>query len=48
MAFKGIFWINPPCELVALKVKFDFCGNLLDDIPCDMLSKSGNNQSNSS
>lgn len=43
MAFKGIFWIKPPCELVALKVKCDFCGNLLDDIPGNMLSKSGKN-----
>ena len=43
MAFKGIFWINPNDELLVLKVKCDSSGNLLENIPHDMLSKSGGN-----
>lgn len=43
MAFKGIFWIKPNGELLVLKVKCDSFGNLLEDIPHDMLSKSGGN-----
>ncbi len=43
MAFKGIFWIKPGGELLVLKVKCDSYGNLLEDIPPDMLSKSGGN-----
>ena len=43
MAFKGIFWIKPDGELLVLKVKCDFFGNLLEDIPHDMLSKNGGN-----
>lgn len=43
MVFKGIFWIKPPDELVVLKVKCDIWGNLLKDIPPEMLSKSGGN-----
>ena len=43
MAFKGIFWIKPDGELLVLKVKCDSFGNLLQDIPPDMLSKSGEN-----
>lgn len=43
MAFKGIFWIKPNGELLVLKVKCDSFGNLLQDIPPDMLSKSGGN-----
>ena len=43
MAFKGIFWIKPNGELLVLKVKCDSFGNLLEDIPCDMLSKSNGN-----
>lgn len=43
MAFKGIFWIKPDGELLVLKVKCDSFGNLLQDIPPDMLSKSGRN-----
>ena len=43
MVFKGIFWIKPSSRLVTLKVGCDSCGNLLEDIPPDMLSKSGGN-----
>ena len=43
MAFKGIFWIKPNGELFVLKVKCDSFGNLLEDIPPNMLSKSGGN-----
>lgn len=43
MAFKGIFWIKPNGELLVLKVKCDSFRNLLQDIPPDMLSKSGGN-----
>ena len=43
MAFKGIFWIKPNGELFVLKVKCDSFGNFLEDIPHDMLSKSGGN-----
>ena len=43
MAFKGIFWIKPDGELLVLKVKCDSFGNLLQDIPPDMLSKSSGN-----
>ncbi len=43
MVFKGIFWIKPDGKLLALKVKCDSFGNLLEDIPPDMLSKSGEN-----
>ena len=43
MAFKGIFWIKPNSELLVLKVKCDSFGNFLEDIPHDMLSKSGGN-----
>ena len=43
MAFKGIFWIKPNGELLVLKVKCDSFGNLLQDIPPDMFSKSGGN-----
>ena len=43
MAFKGIFCIKPNGELLVLKVKCDSFGNLLQDIPPDMLSKSGGN-----
>ena len=43
MAFKGIFWIKPDSELLVIRVKCDPLGNLLDEIPPDMLSKSGGN-----
>lgn len=43
MAFKGIFWIKLGGELLVLKVKCDSFGNFLEDIPHDMLSKSGEN-----
>ena len=43
MAFKGIFWIKPGGELLVLKVKCDSFGKLLQDIPPNMLSKSGGN-----
>ncbi len=43
MVFKGIFWIKPDDELILLKAKCDFLGNLAEDIPSGMLSKSGGN-----
>ncbi len=43
MAFKGIFWIKPNGELFVLKVKCASFGNLLEDIPPNMLSKSSGN-----
>lgn len=43
MAFKGIFWIKPDGELLVLKVKCDSFGNLLENVPPDMLSKNGGN-----